>query len=75
MAEIPAKIKIEKIIEVFNIPPEPPKGIRKSAMNRPRGQLNRLSTWMIDSVYAAALELETYRDEKVMEKDNDLGLA
>ena len=74
MAEIPAKVKIEKIIEVFKIPNDPPKGIRKSAMNRPRGQLNKLSTWMLDSLYTAALELETFHDEQEMRKDDDLGL-
>ena len=66
--------RLKKIIEVFDLPADPPKGIRKSAMNRPRGQLNKLSTWMVDALYSAALELETHRDEQEMQKDADLGI-
>jgi len=69
MNEIPAKVKVEKIIEVFSIPSNPPKGVRNSALNKSRGRLMQLPTWMLTPIYEAAVELESRREEKEMNND------
>ena len=63
---IPANDMIDKVIEVFDIPLSPPKGVKKSALNRPRSQLHKLNTFIIIKLYEVALELETRRDEAAM---------
>ncbi len=66
---IPANEKIDKIIEVFDVPMSPPKGVKKSALNRPRSQLHQLRSFILDRIYKGALELETHRDDKELNSD------